>query len=99
MATLVDVKKLRRGLKKLEPYMAPYGAIENHSELRRILMMINLDSVDYSTFNEETARLLSILYCREDVVEDLEAGLSEATNIIKTLNGLPPGGASDVRFF
>ncbi len=99
MATHIDVKKLRRGLKKLKPYTPLYEKIENYSELRRILLMINFDSVDYSAFSEKDARRLLELYYQEDDLDELEEGLSDATHLIKTLNNLPPGGVCDVRFF
>jgi hypothetical protein len=98
MATQVDVKKLRRGLKKLKPYTPYYEEIKNHSELRNILLMIDLGSIDFSAFSEESARQLSNLYNRDEA-DTLEEGLSEAAHLIKTLNNLPPGGDSDDRFF
>ncbi|MFX4261295.1 hypothetical protein ACOBQJ_03725 [Pelotomaculum propionicicum] len=98
MATNIDIQKLRRNLRETESYTGPYENIENHSEMRRILVMVNNDCIDYTAFTEGTLEQLCDLYQREET-DEIEAGLSATAYMIKVLSDLPPGGVQDVRFF
>ena len=98
MATNIDIKKLQRGLREMKRHTAPYEKIENHSEMRHILIMVNNDDIDYASFSEEALKQLCRLY-RAEEMDDIEDGLSDVSRMIKTLSGLPPGGVQDVGFF
>ncbi len=101
MTTQLNVEQLYEGLRSLASYQPSCKEIKNYNKLREILLMISLNSIDYSAFDIEDAKQLNVFYYNEDeeALEALETDLPASSFILKTLKDLPPGGKRNVRFF